>query len=147
MGCPFKPKLNSTCFILWYVHKNMKYCMKWQFVALSSVHYLQLLSPSLKLTDQWMDAFALLTNSCWKHPPTLALALQLSCNAPIKITLRSPVKLVEDNIIGIWAKRKTKKRFYSVQAHTNCTLAALINPVNDKLSLNISAWSSSAGLL
>lgn len=47
-----------------------------------------------------------------KDPPTLAL--EPSCRAPIKISFtQRPVKLVEDNIIGIWIK----KRLLSVQAH------------------------------
>lgn len=97
--------------------------MKWRFVALTSTPYLQLLSPSLKLKiTGWMPSTI---QKCWKHPPKSALALQLSCNMPIKVALRSPVILAEDNIMGLWVKGK--KRFFSVRAHKNtCWLARLI---------------------
>lgn len=99
--------------------------MKWQFVALNSVLYLQLLSPSLKLKiTGWMPSlykqFRNVENLL--NPPKSALTLHLSCNVPIKVALGSPVILVEDNMMGHWVKRKNK--IFSVQDHRNtCWLA------------------------
>lgn len=101
MGWPFKPNkfdlfYNLICTQEYEISYEMAIC------CLNSVHYLQLLSPSLKLTDQWTDAISSLTNSL-KHPPTLAR--QPSRYKPVCVTSTSPVKLVEGNTTGICVYR------------------------------------------
>lgn len=88
MRWSFKPKPTECdvvhtliCTQDYEILYEMAICCPW-FIS-----YLQLLSPSLKLTYHWMDAFSILSNVCWKHPPKSALALQRS------FTVMCPLKL------------------------------------------------------
>lgn len=127
MAMPFKKKNQPAFDLLHTLMCTQEYETPYEManvLPFKSVHYLQPLSPSLKLTDRRMDAFASLA------VVENILLRQLSCNTPSKSTLRSPVRLVEDNAMGIWVKRKTNILISaSSPPKKKCTLAGLIHPV------------------
>lgn len=94
-----------------------------------------------------LDGYLLYTiwtiQKCWKHPLKPVPQLQLSCTMSIKVALRITFKLAEDNIMGLWVKRK------NISANSKkCMLAGRLDQfLFEKLSLDISAWSSTADLL
>lgn len=136
-------QLNLTCFILWYVHKNMK----WQFVALNSIPYLQLLSPSLKLTHDWLDAFSLLSNN-WEMLKTSSYIQHSHFN----YLVMCPLKLPWEVQLNWWRTASRAFGFKEKRGFSQCKLTKmhagwLVWLIPLKLSLNISARSSSADLL
>lgn len=82
-------QLNQTWFILWSVHRNMKYCMKWQFIALNTIF--TAIVSKLK-AQRSLDGCSLYTN---KNFRSILLNQQLhfhyqpfNCNTPLQVALR-----------------------------------------------------------